>query len=59
MTIEYARVSTKDQNLQNQIDLLKKHKCEKIFSDVASGANEDRKGLLELIEFARPGDKKM
>src|SRR5690554_5718444 len=56
MTIGYARVSTKDQNLQNQIDLLNQHKCEKIFSDVASGVKEDRKVLLELLEFARPGD---
>lgn len=56
MIIGYARVSTKDQNLENQIELLKQHQCEKIFSDVASGVKEDRKGLLELLEFARPGD---
>lgn len=56
MIIGYARVSTKDQNLENQMELLKQHQCEKIFSDVASGVKEDRKGLLELLEFARPGD---
>ena len=56
MIIGYARVSTKDQNLENQIQLLKERNCEKIFSDVASGVKEDRTGLLELLDFARPGD---
>lgn len=50
MIIGYARVSTKDQNLENQIELLKLHQCEKIFfSDVASGVREERKGLSELL----------
>lgn len=31
MIIGYARVSTKDQNLENQIESLKQHQCENIF----------------------------
>lgn len=56
MIIGYARVSTKDQNLENQIQILKDNGCEKIYSDIASGAKEDRKGLAGLLEFARTDD---
>ena len=56
MTVGYARVSTSDQNLQNQIDLLEREGCEKVFTDIASGVREDRKGLKELLSFARRDD---
>jgi DNA invertase Pin-like site-specific DNA recombinase len=56
MIVGYARVSTSDQNLDAQIDLLKKAGCEKIYSDVASGVREDRKGLNEMLEYLRRGD---
>lgn len=56
MIIGYARVSTKDQNLDNQIQILKENGCEKIYSDIASGVKENRKGLNDLLEFARSGD---
>ena len=56
MKIGYARVSTADQNLALQKDALLQAGCEKIFQDVASGALDSRKGLLEAIEFARKGD---
>lgn len=56
MQIGYARVSTSDQNLDLQIDELKKVGCEKIFTDTASGSKTDRKGLQAAIDFARDGD---
>lgn len=56
MLVGYARVSTQDQNLESQIDLLEKEGCEKIYTDIASGVREDRKGLKEMLEFLRRGD---
>jgi DNA invertase Pin-like site-specific DNA recombinase len=56
MKIGYARVSTIDQNLNLQTDALEKAGCEKIFTDMASGLLDSRKGLTEAIEFCRSGD---
>ena len=38
MRVGYARVSTKDQSLDLQVDALKKAKCDEVFCEVASGA---------------------
>ena len=54
MLVGYARVSTQDQNLNLQIDALKKAGCEKIFTDKMSGAKA-RPGLDEALAFLRPG----
>nr|WP_298922979.1 recombinase family protein [uncultured Allomuricauda sp.] len=56
MIFGYARVSTPEQNLEVQLDLLRKEGCEKIYTDVASGVRSDRKGLNELIKYMRKGD---
>lgn len=56
MKIGYARVSTAEQNLDLQSDALTATGCEKIFTDVASGAKDERSGLSSAIEFARKGD---
>lgn len=56
MKIGYARVSTKDQNLDLQKDALKKAGCEKIYSEQISGAKTDRAKLNEMIEHIRQGD---
>ena len=56
MLIGYARVSTSDQTLSSQEDALYKEGCEKIFSDIASGAKTKRPGLDEAIKFCRKND---
>lgn len=56
MKIGYARVSTKDQKLDLQIDALKNAGCEKIFSDVISGASKERPNLNAMLEQCRTGD---
>src|SRR3954454_4311775 len=45
MLVGYARVSTTDQTLDLQHDALTKAGCSKIFTDTASGAQTERKGL--------------
>ena len=56
MMIGYARVSTADQTFDLQIDALEKAGCAKIFTDTASGAKAERKGLEEAISYVRAGD---
>src|SRR3954452_6335971 len=56
MMIGYARVSTTDQTLDLQLDALKKEGCAKIFTDTASGAKAERKGLEEAVSYVRAGD---
>lgn len=56
MVVGYARVSTPDQKVESQIDLLKSSGCEVVYSDIASGVREDRKGLLEMLSYLRKGD---
>ena len=56
MKIGYARVSTSEQNLTSQIDLLKEAGCTKIFKDTVSGATSQRPGLDELLNHLRQND---
>jgi DNA invertase Pin-like site-specific DNA recombinase len=56
MLIGYARVSTQDQTLSLQKDALEKIGCSKIFTDTASGAKAERKGLEEALDYVREGD---
>jgi DNA invertase Pin-like site-specific DNA recombinase len=56
MNIGYARTSTTEQNIDLQVEELKKAGCDRIFTDQESGIKEDRKGLLEAIAFCREGD---
>ena len=57
MKIGYARVSTKDQNLDLQIDSLKKCGCEKIYQDFGiSGSNASRPELNKMLDTLRTGD---
>jgi DNA invertase Pin-like site-specific DNA recombinase len=56
MLIGYARVSSKDQNLELQIDEIKKAGCSKIFSDKKSGINKKRPGLDDAVSHLRKND---
>jgi DNA invertase Pin-like site-specific DNA recombinase len=56
MKIGYARVSTRDQNLDLQVDALKRTGCERIYQDVASGSKTARPALDELLGQVRAGD---
>jgi DNA invertase Pin-like site-specific DNA recombinase len=56
MLIGYARVSTHDQTLNLQQDALQKAGCNKIFTDTASGAKTERKGLEEALRYVCTGD---
>ncbi|NPD47301.1 recombinase family protein [Lentimicrobium sp. S6] len=55
MKIGYARVSTKDQNLDLQISALKENDCEEIFSEKISAVKE-RPELEKMISILREGD---
>lgn len=56
MKIGYARVSTKDQNLSMQIELLENIGCDQIFQEKTSGTKEDRPQLNVLRSILRSGD---
>ena len=56
MLVGYARVSTVEQNLDLQLDALKKAGCEKIYEDIASGSKTKRDGLKRILSFIRNGD---
>ncbi|MCR6108693.1 recombinase family protein [Salipaludibacillus agaradhaerens] len=56
MKIGYARVSTKDQSLDLQIDALEKYGAERIYSEKESGGKWDRAELTKCLEHLRPGD---
>ncbi len=58
MIYAYARVSSKDQNLERQFDAFKNCGLEfkKIFWDKESGVDFDRKNYKKLIKKMRPDD---
>ena len=56
--IGYARVSSVDQDLENQLAKLKSEGCEIIRSEKISGASRiGRSELATVLEFLRPGDE--
>lgn len=56
MIFGYARVSTKHQSLDMQLDELNRYGCDEIVSEKESGAKKDRKELQLLLGKLRKGD---
>lgn len=54
--VGYARVSTRDQSLDGQIDTLKEYGCERIFSEKVSGRKKKRTELDKCLDYLREGD---
>ena len=52
----YARVSTEVQNLDRQIDLLKKYGCNIIYSEKMTGTKKDRPELNKMLDRMTEGD---
>lgn len=53
--IGYARVSSLDQNIDRQIQVLERETT-KIFTDKESGTSRKRQGLKELLDYIRTDD---
>ncbi len=58
LQLGYARVSTKKQSLERQLDALSAAGLpdKRIYTDEKTGTTVDRPGLTKLLEYARPGD---
>lgn len=55
--IGYARVSTREQNLDLQMDALKRAGCDQIYTDQGiSGTAVERDGLSQALEAVQEGD---
>ncbi len=56
MIFGYARISTRDQQLDAQLDQLRDAGAERIFSDTISGATTERPELAKLFDQLRADD---
>lgn len=56
MKIGYARVSTSDQSLDQQIEALEAEGCQSIYTDTSSGVSKKRSGLDEALKALRADD---
>lgn len=54
--IGYARVSTLDQNLDRQTDMLRAYGVDKLYTEKMSGTRRDRPELTRLLERLEEGD---
>ena len=55
-TYGYARVSTAEQNLNRQLDMLNKYGIDKIYSEKITGTRKDRPELQKMLENLSNGD---
>jgi DNA invertase Pin-like site-specific DNA recombinase len=56
MLVGYARVSTRDQNHDLQLDALQDAGCTKVFEEKLSAASRDRPRLKAARDYVRAGD---
>ena len=57
MRVGYARVSTTDQSPELQLEALRRAGCERVFTERASGARDDRPELARIVDdMLRAGD---
>jgi DNA invertase Pin-like site-specific DNA recombinase len=56
MLIGYARVSTEEQSLDLQLDVLKRVGCRRIFTDKVSTTRADHPGLADAVSHLRDRD---
>ena len=54
--IGYARVSSKTQNIERQLNIFKEHNIDKIFKEKMSGATTNRPALTDLLNYIRDDD---
>ena len=54
--IGYIRVSSKNQNIDRQLEVMRKHKVEKVFQEKVSAKDTNREQLKELLKYAREKD---
>src|SRR5712671_6456307 len=52
----YARVSTVGQTLDAQLEQLRGAGCTKIYREKVTGAHNDRRELLKMLDALDPGD---
>ena len=56
MHVGYARVSTKEQTIDLQVDALTQAGCTNVYTEVISGARAERPILAQVLESLRAGD---
>jgi DNA invertase Pin-like site-specific DNA recombinase len=56
MKIGYARVSTQEQNIDLQLNALRKYECSVIYQEKKSGKNSDRPELKKVLQSVREED---
>lgn len=54
--VGYARVSTEDQHLDRQLDMLKERGVERIYTEKMTGTKRERPELNRMLEGLSPGD---
>ena len=56
MHVGYARVSTKEQTIDLQVDALTQAGCMKVYTEVISGTRAEQPILAQVLEMLRAGD---